>query len=170
MRRDHRVGVGRRRPLKTDALRAAFRVEGRNHGPEERTLPLRAVDQSFDDFTSGPSAFARPASDLRRRWQRTDEAEGAIPDEACGAACESHIRRRSHPPAHVLFALGDAWSTGEGDTGTTWPSGSVDDAAVHALEPGRPRRSDQAARRPAAWRHFGDGRWYESVKSVVRTT
>ena len=66
--------------------------------------------------------------------------------------------RSTHPPAHVLFASGDARSTSEGNTGTTRPSGFVDEAAVHALESSSPRRSDQAARWPAAWRHSGDGR------------
>ena len=77
-------------------------------------------------------------------------------------------RRGAYPAAHVLFAPGDAWRAGTGDSGAGGTQGSVDDAALHAPESGRTRRGDPiartaertvAARRILAefWRRGGDG-------------
>jgi len=61
--------------------------------------------------------------------------------------------RSSHPAAHVLFALGYARCSGEGDSGTGWASGPVDPPALHAPEPGSVGFRDPVARQP--WRNRG---------------
>ena len=69
--------------------------------------------------------------------------------------------RSTHPPAHVLFASGDARSTGQSDSGTRRASGFEDDASVHARQPGGSRGRDPIARRienqRAVWQHVGNG-------------
>ena len=54
-------------------------------------------------------------------------------------------RRGSHPSAHVLFAPGDAWRAGAGDSGTRRSRGSDDDPALHAPESRGARRGDSTA-------------------------
>ena len=70
---------------------------------------------------------------------RADAGEASGRAQACCTVTEQ--RRRAHPPSHVLLAPGDAWRAGEGDSGARRARGPVDDAALHAPEPGGARRA-----------------------------
>jgi integrase len=59
-----------------------------------------------------------------------------------------HPRRRACATAHLLFAPRDESRAGSRDPGAGGPRGSLDDAALHALESGGNRRRDSVVGRP----------------------
>jgi len=83
----------------------------------------------------------------------TAHAEGGSGDDAASRSARERQAGRSHPVAHVLFAPGDAWRAGKGDSGARRTSGLGHHSALHALEPGRDRCGDSVV---------GDGHRNES--------
>ena len=60
------------------------------------------------------------------------------------APLKKAVEWEAHPPSHVLLAPGDAWRAGARDSGARRAHGFVDDAALHAPEPGGTRQRQSA--------------------------
>ena len=89
------------------------------------------------------------------------------PSSSTGTACEEW---RTPIAPHILFTLSNARNTSEGDSGTRRPSGSLDDAAIHALESSRSRERNSTA---GSWHDWGTSprsqrvdQWLQYVRLV----
>src|SRR5688572_7450228 len=125
-----------RRFHKAASLRRAVRLERLCHVAQERPVTVRAVDGSFDGSTTGTPAPTWSPRVVPRRRDTVDPTARSGVRPARGAAGESTECRRSRASPYVLFAPVDARRSGAGHPGARRTSGSDDDAAVHASEPG----------------------------------
>src|SRR4030095_7046873 len=123
-----------------------------------------ANDDTTHDCAKGPPAFAVAVRDASAGRLAVDARPGTGPRPESGAAGAARDGWCAPAPTHVLFASGDAGCAGPCHSGARRASGSLDDAAVHALESRGDRRRDSAAgaagARPKFWRHFRDGGGY----------
>jgi hypothetical protein len=125
--------------------RGTFRVEGSRDDAERRAPSVRADDEAADRGAAGGAASARTASALR--WNgKAAHAEGQSGARPTNRQTGEREAGDSDPAAHVLFASGDAWSAGKGDSGTGRTPGPGHDSALHALESGGARCGDSVAR------------------------
>ena len=136
VRRDAGAGMGGCGSHRTTALRTAIRLGRARHRAEGWATTLRATHDSIGEGPSSASAPEQSTGALPAGRQPAHAQDGAELDAACDSTREDHGQRRPYAPAHVLFASRHARRPGEGDSGTCRASGSDDDAAVHAPEPG----------------------------------
>ena len=140
VRRDAGAGMGGCGSHRTTALRPAIRLGRARHRAEGGATTLCATHDSIGEGPSSASAPEQFTGALPARWQPAHSQDGAALDAACDSTREDHGQRRPYAPAHVLFASRHARRPRAGDSGTCRASGSDDDSAVHAPQPGGPLR------------------------------
>ena len=146
MRGDHGAGVVRRRSREAADLHPPVRLERTRHDAEGWAIPARAADKAIGRGLGPASALAERACSLPGRCgEAVDAADGPDAGEASGTQGWSVESRSAHLATHVLLALVDAWCASTGNSGIGGTQGPVDDAALHAPEPGSARRRDSAA-------------------------
>src|SRR5262249_22953295 len=103
--------------------------------------PERLRGRQLHWEAAASAQLARPVSGGRFAAHTEDRAGPGT------TGCQTREREAGRPhPAYVLLALGDARSSGASDSGVGGAPGSLDNAALHALEPCGGRERHPTAR------------------------
>ena len=147
-------------PIEAAAHGRAVGLEGPCDEHKRGLCPARPDNDAAGTGTPGASALARVASAASGRRQPNDAEGGPGPRQASRTAGE-HEARGSHPASHVLFASGNAWSTGTRDPGS-WRATrtlSTTQRYMH-VSPAAVEDAIRLLDGPVAWRpgrQMGDG-------------
>jgi len=121
--------------------------ESADHRSRSTRGIIRAHDSTGHDI-SRPPALAIAARVVSGGWLADVGGHRQAPCGTRGATRADCTERRAPTAAHLLFSSRDAGRAGPRDSGARGPSGSHDDAAVHAPQSRCSRQCDPVARPP----------------------
>ena len=150
----------RDRPARPCRHRCREMSARRRDSNQRLRVPERVVQATAHRGARRASAPEEQAGILPGRSHAVHAADRARPDAPGGEAGERQAWG-AHPPPYVLLSPVDARGASKGDPGARRARGSDDDPALHAPQPGSPRRGDRppgtAVRRSKLWRYIGNG-------------